>query len=250
MTDLAPTPLATDRTVAPGAADGDGGSNDVPRAGAPAPPGSFDGRARSFRQEQAMRRSVRRERIGTFLVVVILALGVYTILTARPYSPSSRDNFPTPGPPIIVTMGTPTGATPLNCSAGGTAYVERIPWTSATQPVATGDINLRVYEIWDGDYILDPNAVANVTPLNVCAGSPPSLSALWYAVLASPNGTNLLTYTVNHPWTAVTPGPGNVVIENGSVLTLVTSVSIADTGRGLLVVGYAGGSPIKGTVVL
>jgi hypothetical protein len=193
---------------------------------------------------------VLRERIGTFLVVVILVLGVYTIVTARPFSPGTGDNTPTPGPPIHVNLGKPTEVTSVNCSAGGTAYVERIPWTNATQPVTTGDLGVRVYEIWDGDYIGDPNAVANVTSSNVCAGASPTWSELWYMVLASPSGTNLLTYTVNHPWVPVTPGPTNVGIENGSALILVTATPLADTGRGLAVVGYAGGSQIRGNVVL
>jgi hypothetical protein len=40
------------------------------------------------------------------------------------------------------------------------------------------------------------------------------------------------------------------VIENGSALVLVTSMSLAGTGRGFAVVGYSGGSPIRGTVPL
>jgi hypothetical protein len=140
--------------------------------------------------------------------------------------------------------------TSVNCTAGGTAYVEPIAWTNATHAFTTGDIGVRVYEIWDGDYIPDPGAVANVTPSNVCAGVPPSWEAIWYVVLASPNGTNLLTYTVDHGWAAVPQGPNNVGIQNDSALILVTVTSLADTGRGLAVVGFAGGSQIHGTVVL
>jgi len=250
MTSPAPPPVSADPPSEPPPAGDREEANDRPRAGVPARPGSFEGRARSFRQEQARRRSARRERVGTFLVVVILALGVYTIVTARPYSPSSKNDSPTPGPPIDVNLGTPTGASAVTCSAGGTAYVERIPWMNSTQPVTTGDIEVHVYEIFDGDFIGDRNAVANVTPSNPCAGAPPDSKALWYAALATPNGTILLTYTVNHPWTAVTPGPWNIGIENGSVLVLVTYASLAGRGYGFAVVGYAGGSPIRGTVAL
>jgi hypothetical protein len=224
--------------------------NGRPRVGTPAPPGSFDGRARSFREEQRKQRSARRERIGTFLVVIIIVLGVYTIMTARPYSASSRYEFPPLGPTIVVNFGTPSGASSVTCSAGGTAYVERVPWTNSTQPVSTGDVSVRVYEIFDGDTIGDPNAVANVTSSNVCAGASPDSTALWYVVLAAPNGTNLLTYTGGHQWTAVTPGPADIDVQNGSALILVTNVSLAGTGRGIAVLGLTGTSQIRGTVAL
>jgi hypothetical protein len=227
-----------------------GGTDERPRAGTPAPPGSFDGRARSFREEQSKRRSAQRERIGTFLVVIIIVLGVYTIVTARPYSASSRYQFPPLGPEIVVNLGTPSGASSVTCTAGGMAYAERVPWTNSTQTVRTGDLSIRVYEIYDGDTIGDPNAVANVTSTNVCAGAPPDASALWYAVLAAPNGTNLLTYTGGHQWTAVANGASDIPVENGSMLILVTNVSLAGIGRGIAVLGLSGTSQIRGTVAL
>jgi len=243
-------PVSTDPPVEPPPSRDHEGTNERPRAGTPAPPGSFDGRARSFREEQTKRRSAQRERIGTFLVVIIIVLGVYTIVTARPYSASSRYQFPPLGPEIVVNLATPSGASPVTCTAGGTAYTERVPWTNSTQPVSTGDVSVRVYEIFDGDTIGDPNAVANVTSTNVCAGAPPDSTALWYAVLAAPNGTNLLTYTGGHQWTAVTTGPSDIQVENGSALILVTNVSLAGSGRGIAVLGLTGTSQIRGTVAL
>ncbi len=250
MTDSDGPPVSPDPTVEPPPSRDNEDTNERPRAGTPAPPGSFDGRARSFREEQTKRRSAQRERIGTFLVVIIIALGVYTIVTARPYSASSRYQFPPLGPEIVVTLGTPSGASPVTCAAGGTAYTERVPWTNSTQPVSTGDVSVRVYEIFDGDTIGDPNAVANVTSTNVCVGSPPDVTALWYVVLEAPNGTNLLTYTGGHQWTAVTSGPSDIQVENGSALILVTNVSLAGSGRGIAVLGLTGTSQIRGTVAL
>jgi len=248
MTGSTPPWIPTDPPDEPTSAGDLEKTRDRPRAGEPAAPGSFDGRARSFRQHQASRKNVRRERIGTVLVVVIIALGVYTIVTARPYSPSSSNPFPTPGPPITVTFGSPSSVTAMSCGGGGTAYVERIPWNGSSQPVTTGEVNVRVYEIYDGDFITDINAVANVTSSNLCAGTPPTSSELWYAVLAGPNGTNVLSFTEARPWRAVSSGASDIVIENGSALVLVTSMSLAGTGRGFAVVGYSGGSPIRGTV--
>lgn len=226
------------------------GASRPPRAGEPAPPGSFDGRARSFRERQEKRRSARRERIGQLLVVLIVVLGVYAVVTARPYNPSSTSSLPTPGPPITVSLGTPVAST-VTCGAGGTAYAERIVWENSTAPVTTGDITVRVYEIYDGDFVPDQGVVANVTPSNLCAGSPPSSPPpLWYVVMAAPNGTTLLSYTVTQGWTSVTSGPWNFQIENGSAMTVVTGVSLAGTGHGFAVVGFAGGSPIRGSVPL
>lgn len=243
-------PTSPEPRVGPPPTGEPGTAVETPRPGSPAPPGSSEGRARSFREEQTKQRSARRERTGTILVVIIIVLGVFAIVTAHPYSASSRYEFPPPGPTIVVNLGTPSGATPFACGAGGTAYVERVPWTNSTQPVSTGDISVRVYEIYDGDTIGDPNAVANVTSSNVCAGSPPDSTALWYVVLATPNGTNLLTYTQGHQWTAVTAGPSDVVIANDSVLILVTNAPIAGIGRGIAVLGLVGTSQIRGTVAL
>ena len=180
--------------------------------------------------------------------MAIVVFGLYTVI-ARPYAPSTGYMFPTPGPTIVVHFGEPVESA-VACAAGGTAYAERIPWVNATHPVTTGDVTLRVYEIADGDYIGDPNAVANVTPSNPCNGLPPSLDEVWYAALAAPDGTNVLTYTVDQGWAPVTPGPSNVTIENGSTVVLVTHASLAGTGRGFSVFGIANDSVISGSVPL
>jgi len=219
------------------------------RAGVPAPPGAFDGRAHAFRESQTRKRAAQRERIGVIVVVALIVLGFYTLATARPYTTSPGSNFPTPGPQINVYFGTPSTTT-LTCAGGGTAYAERVPWANTSEPVTTGDINLRLYEIWDRDFISDPNVVANATPTNLCAGATPSPIALWYAVLASPNGTNLLTFTVANDWTALGHGAWNFVIENGSALFVIASSPLAGTGRGFAVYGYSGGSPIFGNIPL
>lgn len=212
-------------------------------------PGSAPSRAGAFRRQQEQRRSARNERVGVLLVVVIVVLGVIAIVTARPYFPGSNHPYPNPGPPIIVSLGTPVVGT-VPCSGGGTGYTERIPWINSTQPIVTGDINVKVYEIYDGDFIGDPGAVASATPSNVCAGTPPTGTALWYIVLAAPNGSNFLTYTVGKGWLNLSGTAANLPIEEGSFLTLVSGVSLAGTGRGLAVVGASGGSSISGSIPL
>jgi hypothetical protein len=207
------------------------------------------GRASSFRRAQGQRRSGRREMVGVLVVVALLALGVYTVVATRPFSPGPDYELPAPGAPIVVHFGTPTVRS-VACSAGGTAYAEEVPWMNSTAPVTTGDLLVRVVEIADGDFIGDPHAVANATTTNLCAGTPPTSETVWYAVLSAPNGTNLVTYTTSDGWTSVGSGPWAVGIENGSALTLVTYTSLAGTGRGLSVYGAAGGSLIVGSVPL
>jgi hypothetical protein len=225
----------------------------LPRTGARARPGPGNGRAHSFRQTQEKRRSARKELVGELVVAVILLLAVYVVLTAKPLSSSSGDGSPwNPGPPgtrIAITLGTPAVGN-LTCHAGGTAYTERIPWVNSSYPVTSSDTYLQLYEIWDGDNIADPSAVANVTASDVCAGAAPSTIFMWYVVLASANGTNLLTYTDHTGWTAVTNGSSNIPVENGDALVLVTYASLAGTGRGLKVEGSVGDSPIFGSIAL
>jgi hypothetical protein len=208
-----------------------------------------EGRAHEFRDREAQRRTLRREQVAQILVVVVLVAGIYAILSARPYSPVSNNGFPTPGPPISVHLGAPSvNATP--CAAGGSAFAERFTWANSTRPVTTGDINLHLYEIWDGDYLGDPAATAVATPTSVCGGAPPSALSGWYVVLAAANGTNLLTYTESNGWTSVTHGAWNLWIPNGTVLILVTGQSIASTGRGFAVVGFEDGSTVLGSLPL
>jgi hypothetical protein len=244
-------PSPSDRETAPGGAASPEPSlgTGKPRSGVPAPPGSAAGRAHRFRERQMVRRSETQQQLGVVVVVVIIVLGIYTLLTAHPYSASGTNGQPPQGPTIFVNLGTPTaGTTP--CLGGGTAYVERIPWVNSTEPLTTGDVNLRVYEIWDRDYIADPNAVANATPTSVCAGVPPDPIALWYVVLAAPNGTNVLTYTQAHVWRSLSGSPVNVPIEDRSTLVLVTQMSLYNAGRGFQVYGYSNDSVVFGAIPL
>jgi len=235
----------------------DSGVAEIPEEAAP-PEGSADasapspsggGRSRSFRERQLKAKSARRELVGQIAVVVIIVLGVVAIVSARTGFSPSHGGFPAPGTPITVSFGTPVQTT-ANCTGGGTAYVVHIPWLGSSQPVTTGDVYARVYEIWDGDNIGDPGAVANATPSNVCAGTPPSSTALWYVVLAGSNGTNLVTYTAGSGWVSLSHSSANFVVPGGCTVVLVTGSPIAGTGRGFAVGGFASGSPISGNVAL
>lgn len=183
------------------------------------------------------------------VLVVVVVFGAYTVLAEPANSLLTGNGLPNVGPPVLVTFGTLSVA-PVTCGSGGTAYAERIPWVNSTRPVTTGDVYVEVYAIFDGDIIGRANAVANATPSNLCSGAPPDPVALWYVVLEAPNGTNLFTYTPAGSWTSVTHGSNDVEIENGSTLVLVTSSSLAGTGRGLKVFGFVDDAPIMGAVAL
>ena len=238
-------PLAEPSTVAP---EGPASQSACSISARPAP---VAGRARAFRRTQAERQNVRRGRFTRVALVVAVVVGAGLIVTEKPGAllSGSGSSFTPYGPPITVHLGAPS-VTTVTCGAGGTAYAERIPWTNSTLPITTQEAYVRFYEIWDGDIIPDPNVVATVTPSNLCAGSPPDASTVWYVVLAAPNDTNLLTYTQGNAWQSVTAGSSNLTIDNGSALFLVTGVSYAGTGRGLDVVGFDGESPISGSVTL
>ena len=207
------------------------------------------GGAQAFRREQERSRRARWELLGDLVVIAIIVAGIYAISTARPTSPDSVYVPPPEGPPIHVEFGTPTvGA--IACDGGATAYAERIPWIGSSMPLRTGDINVRVYEIWDSDWIGDPGVVASVTPTSVCAGPAPVSMLDWYAVLAAPNGTNLLLYTDATAWAPVNSGPWNIWVENDSSIVIVTNPAIAQTGRGFAVFGFENGSTVLGTTPL
>ena len=243
---------------------------DVPAIGSPAPKGTpgavgpapkgrprgsrvFRGRAQAFRQDYVRRQTLRRNRVADVVLVALIVVGAYAIVTERPgYLLStlrSLESTPGPGPPVVVHFGTPSTGT-VSCTAGGTAYTESVPWNSSTETLTTGEVFVRLYEVWDGDNIADPDAVANATATNLCAGSPPDATALWYVVLAAPNGTNLMTYTESGSWSAISGGSSNLEIDDGSFLVLVSYDSLAGTGRGLEVAGFAGTSEISGSVLL
>jgi len=221
------------------------------RAGEPAPPGSSEGRARSFREHEVQRRGRRRELIGQMLVVAIIVLGIYAIVSARPFVPSSGPGPPTPGPPITVNFTSPVVGQ-VTCGNGGTAFTERVVWASSTSPVTTNEVSPRVYELFDGDIVTDNGVSANVSSTSLCAGDPPSGGGLisWYVVLTSPNGTIELSYTFDQGWTSVDHGPVNLPIANATSLVVVVDPEIAGKGYGLAVVGEASGSSIHGTVPL
>ncbi len=209
----------------------------------------YRGRAQAFRREQEELRRARRELLGNIVVVLIIGLGVYAILTARPFNPASVYTPPPTNPPISVKLGTPN-VSAVTCAAGAPAFAERIVWLNSSEPVRTGDVDVRVYEIWDNDWITDPNVVANATPTSVCAGPAPFSVTDWYVVLSAPNGTNLLYYTDGSGWVSVSGAPWNIEITDGSSFVVVTDPAIAQTGRGFAVYGYENGSLIEATTPL
>lgn len=220
----------------------------TPRAGEPAPPGSSEGRARSFRERETRRRSRRRELVGQLLVVAIIILGIYAIVSARPFVPSSGPGPPAPGPPITVNLTSPVVGQ-VTCGNGGTAYTERVGWANSTAPVSTNEVSPRVYELFDGDIIVDNGVTANVSSTSLCAGDPPSGEPIsWYVVLCAPNGTIELSYTFDQGWVSVDHGSVDFPIADLSSLVVVVDPEIADRGYGLAVVGEANGSSIHGAV--
>jgi len=189
--------------------------------------------------------------VGQLLVVAIIALGIYAIVSARPFVPSSGPGGPTPGPPITVNFTSPVVA-PVTCGNGASASTERVVWANSTAAVTINEVSPRVYELFDGDVVADNGVSANVSSTSVCAGAPPSGGALysWYIVLTAPNGTIELSYTFDQGWVSIDHGPVDRTIVAGSSMIVVVDPEIAEKGYGLAVVGEANGSSVHGAVPL
>jgi len=242
-----PAPSSSDGPASPGAV-----APPAPtRAGEPAPPGSSEGRARSFREHETQRRGRRRELFGQLLVVAIIILGIYAIVSARPFVPASGPGPPTPGPPITVKLANPIVGQ-VTCGNGDIAYTEQVVWLNSTASVTTLEVNVYVYELLDNDIVSDNGVIANVSSTSLCAGDPPHSGGIysWYAVLMAPNGTLELSYTFDQGWTSVTHSPTDITIANGSSLVVVIDPQIAGRGYGLKVAGTANGSSVLGEVPL
>ena len=244
-------PPASDAAGAPAAAQVSGRRPEPsPAAAPPVAARAAGGRARAFRRAETERRRGRRERYADVVLLAVAVVAAVLIVTTPPNSLlSGNGSSGSPGPPVRVNFGS-VSVSAVPCAAGGTAYAERIPWTNASRSVTTTDIDLEVYAIFDGDNIGRGNPVANATPTNVCAGSPPDPTALWYVVLQAPNGTNVLTYTIADSWAGIAGGPSELAIANDSTLVLVSNSSLAGTGRGLKLVGFVGEDTVEGAVVL
>jgi hypothetical protein len=234
-----PDSASDDRSVRPpsrGSAEPAGSS--AARKGIP-------GRAREFRRVRSERRRARLVILEDVIVAGILALAVYTVLTARPVSPTSTNPFAS-GPPIHVAFGTPSVGL-VSCAGGVTAYAERVPWVNSSQPLLTVDVDLHVYQLGDGDIVADSGVVPNVTATNVCAGPPPTTYQRWYIVLQDTNGTNLLAYTFSQRWEHVTANINTTMIQDDDSIIIVENPLLAGVGYGLRVVGFSSGSPISGS---
>jgi len=217
----------------------------------PTPAGSSGGRAHSFREREGHRRSRRRELVGQLIVVAIIILGIYAIISARPFVPSSGPGPPTPGPPIVVNL-TRSTVGQVTCGNGGTAYTEQVVWSNSTAAVTTNEVSPRVYELFDNDIVPDNGVTANVSSTSLCAGDPPKSGGAisWYIVLTSSHGTIELSYTFDQGWTSIDGGPADRPIVNGTSMFVVVDPEIAGQGYGLAVVGEANGSSIHGSVPL
>jgi hypothetical protein len=246
------SPAAPGPTGSPPVADLDG-SRGRPGPGEPARPGTFEGRASTFRQAEAVRRRARRERYVEVVLVAVILIGSYSIVAGRSDSTSIQGFMVAPiaaGPPILVHLISSATDSSVSCGGGGTAYVENITWFSSSQPLYSSEVFIGIYEIWDGDPIPDLLVVPNATASSVCAGTPPGSGSLWYLVLAAPNGTNLLTYDQTSQWAPVGSGASDVLIASGSNLVLVSNTALSNTGRGLKLIGSVDGSQITGSVAL
>jgi hypothetical protein len=206
--------------------------------------------AQEFRTTRAEHRRDRTDSMVAAVAVVVLVVAAYAVLTARPVAPGTGPpDANSDAPAIVVRLGTPLAAV-VNCTGGGNVTTERVPWINESQPITTGDADPRITELFDGDFVSDPHAAANVNATSVCTGSVPDPTSRWYAALESPNGTNVLSYTVAGGWQTVGGGAWNVLIPDGSNLTIVENPSLVQIGYSLNIIGFANGAAITGAVTL
>jgi hypothetical protein len=210
----------------------------------PAPPAAGS-RAEAYRARRARKTAPLTATVaGVLLVlvaVVILYLATSGVLTPSPGGTGG-------GPGIYVAFANPILGT-TTCGGTATFPTEQLRIGSLTRTFTTAQASVEVVELGDGDILPTVTARPETTLSALCTGAPP-MGITWYAVLVSPAGLNLATYTYSQSWAPVPGASFPATLANDSSLTFVFSENIANQGYGTLMTGSTAATPIDGEGVL
>jgi len=206
--------------------------------------------AREYRRRRDRRRGPYRLGAVSYIFLVVVTFAIYYGQSAfAPAAPPSVNGGGTssggaPARVAYLSFGTPTVQN-ATCGDGTVFPTVVVPWESSRVPLSTHDIFLEIVELLDGDVSGGPAPAPFVTASNVCAGSPPTASPTWYAVLQDPNGANVAYFSYSQAWVVLHPPPSSLPIANGSALIVVATPFLSGLSFGLCVVGGAGTAPIN-----
>jgi hypothetical protein len=223
-------------------------TNLEPPPGSPPPPGppARPSPSAAYRARRARRRAPWTATLAGILAVIVVALVVY-LATSGILSPA------TPAPPapgIFVAFGNPTLGS-ATCGGTTTYPTETLRIASLTRPFTTAQASVEVIELGDGDILPTVTARPETTLSTLCVGAPPPVNSIsWYAVLVSPAGQNLATYTYTQSWAPVPGASFPAPLSNNTALTFVASENISGRGYGAVIGGTTQATPISGEGVL
>jgi hypothetical protein len=194
----------------------------------------------------AVRRARRKKYVNAVVVAVIVLVAATALyeLVVRPLTASK----PVPAPVSIV-LGAPSLGT-LRCGTNTTLSTERIPWSSTNRPVTTANLAVEITELDDGSVIGGTNPAAFATASNECTGDPPTGAHEWYAVLQSPDGTNVASFSYSASWVAVGGSPLPLTVQNDSALVLLSTSTFAASGYVLELYDPVSGPTVTGSSAL
>lgn len=172
----------------------------------------------------------RRVLTGVVAAAVVALLGylAYVQFVVPALAPAAA-----PSGPITILLGTPSTGT-VSCG-GATVPTERLPWDSASRPVTTAQVTFAITEVGDGDLLGGPNDAGIATSQSACVGNPPQGPYEWYAVLSSPTGQNLATFSLAQGWLGVGGASLPVPITNGSAVEILSASPYAAHGDAFVV---------------
>jgi hypothetical protein len=200
----------------------------------------------AYRARRARQKAPWTATVAGVLTLLVAVLVLY-IATSGILTPAASSGGPGPG--IGVVFANPVLG---NTSCGGSATfpTEQLRIAGLSRPFTTAQASVEVIELGDGDILPTVTARPETSMTALCTGAPPPPGISWYAVLVSPYGQNLATYTYSQSWSPVEGASFPASFVNDSSLTFVMSENLANQGYGAVLSGSTAATPITGEAFL
>ena len=178
-----------------------------------------------------------------FIAVVVV---IYLATAPKPPAPASVAPGGHTYPSQVRMVLSPPIVGHTNCGTSTNYTTEELRVNSTSVPLTTREITLVVVELGDGDFIDSVSTVPVVNATSVCEATPPVGGISWYAVLVSPSGTNIGSFTYSQGWAPVAGAPFPGPVTNGTSFNFVFAQSLVGLGYGVYVEGVVGGPLVSG----